>query len=149
MNSTTWHVEKIVPLLFTAGFFAHLINIAREFAYGSSTIKEILLWPVDFVLALIMIYCGIALVARRKEFFTAFDMNALPRRIGYWVITVYIIASIPGHLLFLVFGNTVYFDIFPWWFSVVLLLPYVVMIGYFITLRPTGLGRPSIAMKAS
>ena len=136
MNNT-WKVESLVPVLLTGGFFVHVINASRHLLAGGSTVSQVLLWPVDLCLTIIMVFCAIALIARRRAVFTRFDFTSPARRIGYWAITLYIVVSIPGHLLFLTTGNTRYFDIWPWWFSLAIMAAHVLMIAFFITLRPT------------
>jgi hypothetical protein len=141
VNSPTWRVERVVPVLITGGLFVHLVNISRYLLLGGSTVSEVLLWPVDLVLAALMVFCAVALIWRRREFAAAFDVRSRARRIGYWLITFYIAASVPGHVLFLTTGNTTYFDVFPWWFSIVILPVYVAIITYFVTLRERDPGR--------
>ncbi|WP_099023727.1 hypothetical protein [Mycolicibacterium palauense] len=133
---STWKVETFVPMLMTAGFVIHLINASRHLLTGSSDVAEIISWPVDLCLFALMLFCSVALIARRKTVFAAYDLATAPRRVGYWVITGYITASLPGHLFFLTTGSTVYFDVFPWWFSLLIMAVYLVMIGYFVSLRP-------------
>lgn len=135
MNGTG-KVATFVPMLMTAGFFIHLINVSRYLLTGHSAVADILTWPVDLCLTLLMAYCAVALIARRRAMVAAFDLTPLPRRVGYWVITFYITASLPGHLLFLTTGNSAYFEAFPWWFSLVIMPVYVVMTVYFLLLRP-------------
>ena len=145
MKSATWYVERLVPVLITGGFFVHLVHLSRYFLTGSSKVGDVLMWPVDVVLAALMIYCAAALILRWREMADAFDIASLARRIGYWLITVYIAASIPGHILFLASGNTAYFDVFPWWFSLIIEPVYVLIIVYFVTLSPRASGRPVAA----
>ena len=150
MNTQTWHVEKIVPILFSGGFFAHLINTARYFELGHSDIGEVLLWPVDFTLAVIMTFCALALVLRHQAMATAYRVGTFARKMGYWVITGYITLSVPGHVLFLTSGNTSYFDFFPWWFSLIIMPAYILMTAYFITLVPRCATQPAeLAEQAS
>jgi len=149
--SGTWKVETFVPMLLTAGFVIHLINASRYLLTGSSNVADIISPPVDLCLFTLMLFCAVALIARRKTMFATYDLTALPRRIGYWVITVYITASLPGHLFFLTTGSTMYFDMFPWWFSLLIMVVYVVMIGYVVSLRPvahTALRRDSVSPAA-
>lgn len=136
MTNATWNVEKFVPILITGGFFIHLINVSRHFIYGQSRVGEVLMWPVDLPLAIIMLFCAVALILRWRAFFATFDMRSSARKTSYWAITFYITASLPGHALFLSTGDTRYFDVFPWWFSLIIMPVYVLIIAYFITLRP-------------
>lgn len=136
MSNRTWYAEKIVLILITGGFYVHLINVSRYFATGAAQVGEVLLWPVDFCLATLMIFCAVALIGRWRAFAETFQMESWPRRIGYWAITFYITVSIPGHLLFLSTGNTQYFDAFPWWFSLIIMPVYMLILAYFITLKP-------------
>jgi hypothetical protein len=135
--NSTWKVESLVPILMAGGFFVHGVNASRHILTdGSSRISDVLLWPVDLCLAVIMVFCGIVLIARHRAMSARFDLTSRPRRIGYWMITVYICASVPGHLLFLATGNTRYFDFWPWWYSLAILPVYVLMAAFFISLRP-------------
>jgi hypothetical protein len=135
MNGT-WKVESLVPILVTGGFFLHVVNASRYLLAGGSTLSDVLLWPVDLCLTAIMVFCAVALIARRRAVFTRYDVTSRARRIGYWAITFYIVVSIPGHLLFLATGNTRYFDVWPWWFSLAIMGVYVLMAAYFLTLKP-------------
>lgn len=135
MNGT-WKLETFTPMLLTAGFTIHLINASRHLLTGGSEVTDIISWPVDLCLFLLMLFCAVALIARHKAMFATYDLTALPRRVGYWVITVYVTASLPGHIAYLTTGNTAYFDVFLWWFSLLIMVVYVVMIGYFVSLRP-------------
>lgn len=65
----------------------------------------------------------------------AFDLSRAPRRIGYWAVTVYVTISLPGHVLFLLTGDSRFFDGFPWWFSLAILPLYMLIVAYVITLR--------------
>ena len=138
MKPNTWNVEKLVPILITGGFFVHLINVSRHYIYGTSHVGEVLMWPVDVPLAVLMAYCAVALIVRWRAVFAAFDVSSTVRKIGYWAITFYVTASAPGHVLFLSTGNTSYFDVFPWWFSLVIMPVYLLIIAYFITLKSRG-----------
>lgn len=135
MNDTL-KVESLVPILVTGGFFLHLVNASRHLVAGGSTLSEVLLWPVDLCLTTIMVFCAITLIVRRHAIFARFDFTSPARRIGYWAITFYIVVSIPGHLMFLATGNTRYFDVWPWWYSLAIMPVYVLMATFFITLRP-------------
>ena len=137
MNRNCWHVEKVVPLLMMTGFMIHLINIARYVHFGEADISSILLPMVDLPLSLLMLYCSIALLAFNKRFFTIFDMQAKWRKSVYWLIVFYITASIPGHARFLISGDTTYFTFFPWWFSPIIMVVYILFIMFFFSLRRT------------
>jgi hypothetical protein len=62
-------------------------------------------------------------------------MRTPQRKLGYWLITGYIVVSLPGHIRFLATGDTAFFDAFPWWFSLVVLVVYVLIVAYVLTLR--------------
>ena len=135
MNRNCWHVEKVVPLLMMTGFMIHLINIARYVHFGEADLSSILLPMVDLPLSLLMLYCSIALLVFNKRFFTIFDMQAKWRKSVYWLIVFYITASIPGHARFLISGDTTYFTFFPWWFSPIIMVVYILFIMFFFSLR--------------
>ena len=135
MNRNCWHVEKVVPLLMMTGFMIHLINTARYVHFGEADLSSILLPLVDLPLSLLMLYCSIALLVFNKRFFTIFDMQAKWRKSVYWLIVFYITASIPGHVRFLIFGDTAYFTFFPWWFSPIIMVVYILFIMFFFSLR--------------
>ena len=137
MNRNCWHVEKVVPLLMMTGFMIHLINTARYVHFGEADLSSILLPLVDLPLSLLMLYCSIALLVFNKRFFTIFDMQAKWRKSVYWLIVFYITASIPGHVRFLIFGDTAYFTFFPWWFSPIIMVVYILFIMFFFSLRRT------------
>jgi hypothetical protein len=127
-------MEKAVPLLMVAGFTVHLVNLAHYLQYGQAEIKGVLLPAVDAVLAVWMTYCAIGLIFGFKRFFERFALRGLWRRAAYWAITFYVTASLPGHIRFLAFGDTSYFDTFPWWFSPIIMTVYALIIIYFQTL---------------
>ncbi len=135
MNRYVWHAEKYVPLLMTYGFTLHIIRVAIYLRDGTADLSQIILPLVDLPLAIMMAYCALAMILAWRQFFQVFEMRSTWRKVLYWIITVYIAGSVPGHISFLVFGNTAYFDFFPWWFSVILLFAYGVIIAYFFSLK--------------
>lgn len=136
MKSGTWGVEKAVPALMTAGFFIHLINFCRTLAIPGASATDIMLWPVDFVLFLIMVYTAVTLLLRYRAVSASFDLHRTWRRVGYWILTVYIWISVPFHILYLTTGNADIITKAPWWFSGAILPVYVVIFAYFFTLKP-------------
>ncbi len=136
MNRYVWHAEKYVPLLMTYGFTLHIIRVALYLRDGTADLSQIILPLVDLPLAIMMIYCAFAMIIPWRQFFQVFEIHSAWRKVIYWIITVYIAGSVPGHIGFLVFGSTAYFNFFPWWFSVILLFVYAAIIVYFFTLKP-------------
>ena len=136
ISRTFLAAEKYVPLLMTYGFTLHIIRVAFYVRDGTANLSQIILPLVDLPLAIMMAYCALALVRSWRQFFQVFEIRSTWRKVVYWMITFYIAASVPGHIGFLVFGNTVYFDVFPWWFSVMLLFVYAAIIAYFFSLKP-------------
>jgi uncharacterized membrane protein YhdT len=136
MRSSTWHAEEALLLLMSGGFFVHLISASRHLRDPGSEVGDILLKPVDTALFLVMAYAAVALVCRSRQFARTYDMSAPGRTVGYWAITAYVTLSLPGHALFLVTGNTRFFDGFPWWFSLVIMPMYVLIVLYIVTLPP-------------
>lgn len=134
MRNHDYAMEKAVPLLMTGGFSVHLINLAHHIHFGQTGIKSVLLPTVDAVLAVWMTYCAVGLIFGHQHFFQRFDICAGWRRVAYWIVTVYVTVSLPGHFSFLIFGDTRYFDAFPWWFSPIIMAVYVLIIVYFQTL---------------
>ncbi len=135
MRSSTWHVEEALLLLMSGGFFIHLVSAARHLRDDGAQVADVLLRPVDLALFLLMAYCAVALVARRRQVARTYDLSATPRRVGYWAITAYVTVSLPGHVLFLLTGDTRFFDGFPWWFSLAILPVYALVVAYVVTLR--------------
>jgi len=133
MNKTSWHIEKIVPLLMMGGFMIHLINLGRYLHFGKAELSFILLPTVDFPLTILMVYCAVILIFCYKQLFVVFKMTPTWRKVIYWFITFYIAASIPGHATFLLSGDTSYFDFWPWWFSPIIMVVYVLFILFFFT----------------
>ena len=115
----------------------HLINLGRYIHFGKAELSFILLPVVDFPLGLLMLYCAIILIFRYKQLFAIFDMSAIWRKVVYWLITFYIAMSIPGHVSFLSSGDTTYFDFWPWWFSPIIMVVYILFIIFFFTLEKT------------
>jgi hypothetical protein len=136
MKSSTWHSEDALLLLMSGGFFVHLISASRHLQDDGSRVGDILLRPVDGALFLIMAYCSVAMIARSRQFARTYDMTSTGRWLGYWAITAYVTLSLPGHILFLLTGDTRFFDGFPWWFSLVIMPVYVLIVVYVLTLRP-------------
>ncbi len=137
IKKNTYYIEKIVPLLMMGGLMVHLINIGRYIHFGKAELSFILLPVVDFPLGLLMLYCAIILIFRYKQLFAIFDMSAIWRKVVYWLITFYITMSIPGHVSFLSSGDTTYFDFWPWWFSPIIMVVYILFIIFFFTLEKT------------
>jgi hypothetical protein len=136
MHRYNWHAEKYIPVLMTYGFTLHIIRVARYLRDGTADLSQIILPLVDLPLAILMVYCAIAMIVAWREFFQTFDLRSNWRKVTYWLIAVYITGSIPGHVIFLTLGNTAYFDFFPWSFSVILLVVYPAIIAYFFSLKP-------------
>lgn len=137
MKKNNYYIEKIVPLLMMGGLMVHLINLGRYIHFGKAELSFILLPVVDFPLGLLMLYCAIILIFRYKQLFAIFDMSAIWRKVVYWLITFYIAMSIPGHVSFLSSGDTTYFDFWPWWFSPIIMVVYILFIIFFFTLEKT------------
>ncbi len=137
INKNTYYIEKIVPLLMMGGIMIHLINLGRYIHFGKAELSFILLPVVDFPLGLLMLYCAIILIFRYKQLFAIFDMSAIWRKVVYWLIAFYIAMSIPGHVFFLSSGDTTYFDFWPWWFSPIIMVVYILFIIFFFTLEKT------------
>ncbi len=135
MKSSTWHVEEALLLLMSGGFFVHLISASRHLEDEGSRVGEVLLWPVDLALFMLMAYCGVVLVVRSRQFAVTYDLSATGRRVGYRAITAYVVLSLPGHVMFLLTGDTRFFDAFPWWFSLVIMPVYVLVVAYVLSLR--------------
>jgi hypothetical protein len=146
MKSSTWHAEDALLLLMSGGFFVHLINASRHLRDEGSQVGDILLRPVDGTLSLLMAYCALALLARSRQFARTYDLTTRARKLGYWAITAYVTLSLPGHIMFLLTGDTRFFGAFPWWFSLVIMPVYVLVVAYVVTLRPRQVGaRPAPA----
>lgn len=127
--------EKYVPLLMTYGFVLHIVRVAFYFRDGTANLSQIILPLVDLPLAIMMAYCAFAMIRSWRQFFQVFEIRSTWRKVAYWMITFYIAGSVPGHIGFLVFGKTAYFDFFPWWFSVILLFAYAAIIAYFFSFK--------------
>jgi hypothetical protein len=136
MDRNIWHAEKYVPLLMTYGFTLHIIRVAIYFREGTANLSQIILPLVDLPLAIMMAYCALAMIFAWRQFFKVYEMPSTWRKVVYWMIAFYIAGSVPGHINFLIFGNTTYFDFFPWWFSVILLFAYGAIVAYFFSLKP-------------
>lgn len=149
MKSSTWHAEEALLLLMSGGFFVHLISASRHIQDGQAQVGDILLWPVDLALFVIMAYCSVALITRHRQFARTYDLSTTRRRVGYWAITAYVTLSLPGHAMFLLTGDTRFFDGFPWWFSLVIMPLYVLVVGYVLTLRRRMLVAPAAAQTST
>jgi hypothetical protein len=135
MKSPTWHGEQALLLLMSGGFFVHLISVSRRVEDSQAQVGDIVLWPVDLALFVLMAYCSVTLITRFRHFASAYELATTGRKLGYWAITAYVTVSLPGHAVFLLTGDTGFFDGFPWWFSVVILPVYVLVVGYVVTLQ--------------
>jgi hypothetical protein len=140
MRRRNYAMEKAVPLLMTMGFTIHLVNLAHYLRDGHTAIREVILPGVDVVLGSWMAYCAVGLILGFKGFFERFAVHGW-RVIVYWIVTFYVTASVPGHVLFLLRGDTRYFDVFPWWFSPIIMCVYVLFILYFTTLSQNRQGK--------
>ena len=134
LRANSLYIERVIPLLITGGVFVHLVNIANHLREGSARVGDVLQPLVDAPLALLMIYSAVGLFHWRN-FFRKFGLTSKWRKACYFAIAFYIVASIPGHIAFLLSGDTSYFDVFPWCFSIVLMPFYGLMILYFLTLH--------------
>src|SRR5215208_5573421 len=86
MNRYVCHAEKYVPLLMTYGFTLHIIRVALYLRDGTADLSQIILPLVDLPLAIMMIYCALAMIVARREFFQTFDLRANWRKVAYWLI---------------------------------------------------------------
>ena len=120
MKSSTWHAEEALLVLMSGGFFVHLISASRHIRDSHAQVGDILLWPVDLALFGVMAYCSVALATRHRHFARTYELGPW-RRLGYWAMTVYVTVSLPGHAVFLLTGDTGFFDGFPWWFSLLIM----------------------------
>jgi hypothetical protein len=135
MKRSTWCTEHVLLLLMSGGFFIHLVSASRHLRDESSRVGDVVTRPVDAALLLLMAYCAVGLATRYPAFADTYDMRTPHRRLGYWLITGYIVMSLPGHIRFLATGDTGFFDAFPWWFSLGVLVVYVLIVAYVLTLR--------------
>jgi hypothetical protein len=133
MESSTWHGEEALLLLMSGGFFVHLISASRRVEDSQAQVGDVVLWPVDLALFVLMAFCSVTLITRFRHVASAYELGTTGRRLGYWAITAYVTVSLPGHAVFLLTGDTGFFDGFPWWFSVVTLPVSVLVFGYVVT----------------
>lgn len=149
MKPSTWGVEKAVPTLITGGFFLHLINLSRALAFEGTSASDVVLWPVDAALFALMLYSATALILRHKAVAARFDMRAPWRRVGYGLITAYVVVSLPIHVVYLATGNIDLITAFPSWFSGAILPVYVAVLAYFFSLKPREAGEETIGRPAN
>ncbi len=135
MKRSTWCTEHVLLLLMSGGFFIHLISVSRHLRDDGSRVGDVVTRPVDAALFVLMVYCAVGLIMRHRAFARTYDVRSMKRKLGYWGITAYITVSLPGHVGFLVTGDTQFFDAFPWWFSLAVLAVYVLIVAYVVTLR--------------
>jgi hypothetical protein len=143
MYRNIWHIEKIVPLLLMGGLMIHLMNLAHYLQHGTVDISQLLLPLVDLGLLLLMTYSSLAMIVSYRRFLRLFDMRAPWRKVVYWLIAFYVTISIPGHINYLLSGDTAFFESFPWWFSPLIIAVYVGFIAYFFSLKPARMGASS------
>ncbi|ABJ77957.1 hypothetical protein IQB76_10745 [Leptospira borgpetersenii serovar Hardjo-bovis] len=131
------HAERSLPILFTMGFMVHLINLSTYLRNGKLDPGLFMSPMVDAALFAVMLYSSIALIWEHKVFFKTygFDKSA-GRKIGYWFITYYVTASIPGHIYYMYTADSSYFAWFPWWFSPLIMTVYCLMIWFCFSLKP-------------
>jgi hypothetical protein len=127
-----------VSFLLVLGFGLHLSNLGQYLAHGQTRLRDIVTPTFDGALTAWMGWCAALLIFGARGFFAEFDVRGWRKGV-YWVVTFYVTASIPGHLRYLVTRDTTYFDIFPWWFSPLIMIVYVAFIAYFVSLRPSRL----------
>ena len=138
LQQNSFYIDRVIPILITGGMFVHLVNLSNYIKHGEARVGDVLHPLVDAPLAAMMLYCAVGLYFW-KDFFRRFQITSTWRKACYFVIAFYIVASVPGHALYLASSDTSYFDVFPWWFSLVLMPVYLLMILYFLTL-------PSVAV---
>ncbi|RHX92418.1 hypothetical protein [Leptospira stimsonii] len=132
-----FHAEKSLPILFTMGFVLHLINFAHYIRDGKADPGQVMTPIVDIALFAVMLYSAFALIWEYKAFFQTYGFtDKIRRKIGYWYITVYVTASIPGHIYYIYTADGSYFEWFAWWFSPIIMVVYIVMIGFCLSLKP-------------
>ncbi len=62
---------------------------------------QFLLPLADLPLSILMVYCAFILIVFHRRFFQNFGMTRTSRKLVYWSVTLYIAASIPGHVMLL------------------------------------------------
>src|SRR5205809_5200706 len=124
-----------VTILFVMGFSLHLASFGQYLASGRADLLHIITPTFDAVLGAWMLYCGVLLVFGRKRFFALYDVHGW-RTAVYWLITAYVTLSLPGHARYQLTHDPSYFEMFPWWFSPVIMSVYIFFCAYLLTLSP-------------
>lgn len=93
MTSSTWHAEDALLLLMSGGFFVHLISASRHGEDSQAQVGDVVLWPVDLALFVLMAYCSVTLATRSRHVASVHDLGATWRRLGSWAITAYVTVS--------------------------------------------------------
>ena len=137
MRAQTRFTPYFVSILLTLGFGLHLANLGQYVKNGHTSLSQIISPTMDAILGGWMSYCAVLLIGGAKAFFARFQASGW-RTVVYWVVTFYVTVSVPGHVRYLATGDTRYFDLFPWWFSPLIMGVYVLFIAYFVTLRVRG-----------
>lgn len=132
-----FHAERSMPILFTMGFVVHLINFSNYLRNGKVDPSIFMSPLVDSALFIVMLYSSFALLWERKAFFETYGFEkSIGRKIGYWFITFYVTASLPGHVYYIYSADASYFAWFAWWFSPIIMTVYCFMIGFCYSLKP-------------
>ncbi|AXR67818.1 hypothetical protein [Leptospira mayottensis] len=131
-----FHAERSLLLLFTMDFTFHLINLSTHLHYSKADPGFFMSPMVDAVLSAIMLYSSFALIWEYKVFFKTYGFDkSTGRKIGYWFITYYVIASIPGHM-YCIYTAKSSITWFLWWFSPLIMTVYCLMIWFCFSLKP-------------
>jgi hypothetical protein len=134
-------VERLTPafvvVLLTMGFTLHLANLGQYAHHHQTRLASIISPVMDGMLGLWMALCAALLLLRWRPFFDAYQMHGW-RQVVYWILTVYVTASVPGHVRYVLTRDTSYFDFFPWWFSPIIMVVYVLFIAFLLSLLAQG-----------
>jgi hypothetical protein len=135
MSRFTRFTPVFVSFLFVMGFSLHVSNLGQYVAHGQTHLETLISRTSDGALAGWMAWCAVLLIFGAKSFFATYEVHGW-RKVVYWVATGYVTLSLPGHFKFLASGDVSYFQIFPWWFSAVLLGCYTLLIAFFLSMKP-------------
>jgi hypothetical protein len=146
MSKQARFIPYFVSFLLVLGFGLHLTNLGNYVARGSTALASIITPTTDIVLASWMAYCAVLLIGGAREVFRQHAVHGW-RKVVYWVLTFYVTASLPGHFRYILTGDTRYFDIFPWWFSPLIMGVYVLFIAFLVSVAQRGSETPAPAVQ--
>ncbi len=122
-----YYVRHVAIVTLLMGASAHLAVVAL----GRSALPRIVTPPFELVLTVLIAYVSVfGWFAWRRFYY-----RSRAQKIVLAMILVYFPVGIPVHVITIVNGNTDHYEVFPGWYSFVILPVMLAMIAFFARLR--------------